>query len=191
MKSDEIYNEWQEFVKKHQKYLMSYEERWRNTLNIADNIITASNLRPSKHSKDPELKQIGIWLVSQAQTYTKKTKIMQFEHIRKEWQEFIEKHKKFFVGKDEEWDKLLADNRKYLIKNKKRASVGSSDKTIQKLGMQLSHQVTNVTNGILQKTQERYKKWLNFTEEFSEYFKDQKNEMTVIEPTKIIKDINY
>jgi len=47
------------------------------------------NKLPSKHDKDPEVKKLGEWILTQNKNYKNKTQIMSNEIIYNKWKNFI------------------------------------------------------------------------------------------------------
>ena len=105
MKDIDIYNKWTEFItdNKYKKYIdINLKELWYIKLEKIKNYIDKNNKIPSKHDKDQDIKQIGIWIGRQKQKYnidiTKCKEGMKDEEIYNKWTEFINniKYKKYF-----------------------------------------------------------------------------------------------
>jgi hypothetical protein len=99
MKNEEIRNKWVEFINDvRYKEFLSNEEVWRNNLEKVKDYIDRNGKRPSRSSKDVDIKRLGKWISHQITNYGKKQQIMKNEEIRNEWVEFIkdDRYKKAF-----------------------------------------------------------------------------------------------
>jgi hypothetical protein len=100
MQNDIIKEKWEEFINssKYNKYFISNEEGWYNTLEEIKKYIDENNKRPSSTDKDNNIKTLGIWISNQNKNYSKKKQIMKNDIIRINWEEFINdtKYKKHF-----------------------------------------------------------------------------------------------
>ena len=73
-----------------------YEEVWRSNLEKVKEYIDRNGKRPSKDSKDEDIKRLGIWFCNHIINYKKKKYIMKDENIRLEWQNLIESYPHLF-----------------------------------------------------------------------------------------------
>jgi len=101
---------WEIFINtdKYIDYFLSNEDRWINTLEKIKKYISEEEKLPTRYNKNFEIKQLGRWLSSQQQNYSKVKYIMIDQSIRKKWELFITKYKKYY---------LL--NKKHTVKNQK------------------------------------------------------------------------
>ncbi len=83
-------------IAEYQQYFISNEEQWINTLKQVSDYIDINDKRPSNCDKNPEIKQLGSWISMQLQNYANNEYIMKDPSVRKLWEEFIVKYKKFF-----------------------------------------------------------------------------------------------
>ena len=99
MKDESIKKAWVDFNTKYKQYFLSNNEVWFNKLKLVEDYIIKNNIRPSKRSTLSEIKQLGLWLQTQQQNYSKIEAIMKDETIRKLWENFINdsKFKKYFL----------------------------------------------------------------------------------------------
>jgi hypothetical protein len=164
MKDETIRKHWEDFIIKYKKYFLSNEEEWINNLKLVEDYIIKNNKRPSSHDKDIEIKKLGSWIGTQQQNYLKKEPIMKDETIRKHWEKFIEKYKKYFLSYEDEWLNNLKLVEDYIIKNNKRPSSSDKNKEIRILGKWISHQITNYKSkeNIKKNHLEIYNKWTEF-----------------------------
>ncbi len=88
---------WKEFVEKNKEYLKSDDEQWFDSLQKVKEFIIVNKRRPNKRTETE--KTLGYWLGSQIKTY--KTKSHGFKDpIRcKQWEEFLEEYKEYFIEK--------------------------------------------------------------------------------------------
>jgi hypothetical protein len=100
MKKKDIRNRWENFIneQKYNKYFITNEEEWENKLKIIKIFIDDNNKRPSSEDKNSEIKQLGKWLSTQQQSYSKNRYIMRENNIKQQWENFInsDKYKKYF-----------------------------------------------------------------------------------------------
>ncbi len=99
MKNDNVRIKWELFFNniKYNQYFLSNQERWINILEQIKTYISANEKLPTRYNKDIEIKQLGRWLSSQQQSYSKKENIMVDLSIRKKWELFVNEYKKYFL----------------------------------------------------------------------------------------------
>lgn len=98
MKNENIYEKWSVFINNYGKYFLSREDEWNLKFNNIKLYIDKYEKRPNKNDENIDIKNLGIWVSVQLQTYKTKIYIMKNENIRKKWKEFLndEKYKKYF-----------------------------------------------------------------------------------------------
>ena len=98
MKTKKIRTKWKKFVEEYEKYFMTNEKVWVNTLKEVKKYIDKYNKRPSAISKEQNIKKLGQWLSTQQNNYKNKNKVMSDKEIRNKWKKFIEnvKYRKYF-----------------------------------------------------------------------------------------------
>jgi hypothetical protein len=100
MKEDDIYNEWMEFIndEKYIKYFLDNKTDWRYKLEEIKKYIDKNNKRPSCKDINKEVKQLGLWLITQQKNSKIKKHIMKKYDIFIEWILFINnpKYSKYF-----------------------------------------------------------------------------------------------
>jgi superfamily II DNA or RNA helicase len=99
MKNNNVRNKWEIFYNNntYNKYFLTNEERWINILDTVKKYIYDEQKLPTRYNKNKEIKQIGRWLSSQQQSYSKNENIMVDLSIRKKWELFINEYKKYFL----------------------------------------------------------------------------------------------
>ena len=166
MSDPEIRNEWERFVEKHNEHFMSNADAWRNTLETVDEYIVANNKRPSSTDKNKDIKTLANWIQSQLKNYAKSEYIMSDPEIRKEWEQFVEKHKEHFMSNEAAWRQMLIKVDEYIVANNKRPSIGNSHKDIKKLATWINHQQhTYPKSEFIMSDPEIRKEWEVFTTE--------------------------
>lgn len=171
MTNKKIRKEWEEFAKEYKKYFSTYEETWRNRLNINKKYIIENKKKPSRYNKNSDIKKLGVWLSQQQINYSKKKRIMTNEKIRKEWKEFTEEYSEYFLINKEIWRNNFNNTKKYIEKNEKRPSCKDKNSHIKKLGDWLSQQQKNYSEKKRIMTNKKIRKeWEDFTKEYKKYF---------------------
>ena len=91
MKDEEIRKHWIAFITdiKYSFFFLYNEELWLHHLEECRNYIDINKKRPSKTSKDEDIKQLGSWLSNQKKNYDKNINIMKDKEICKHWISFI------------------------------------------------------------------------------------------------------
>ena len=96
MKDNNIKIKWEEFIDQYKEYMLNNEESWYNYLKKVKLYINENKCRPSKHSKDNNIKQLGMWIGNQQNNYNKNEQIMKDNNIRIKWEQFINEYKEYF-----------------------------------------------------------------------------------------------
>jgi superfamily II DNA or RNA helicase len=143
MKDTSIRLLYEEFLEQYQKYFMSYEETWKDTLEKIKKYIDENDKRPSSTDKNKEIKSLGSWLSDQQKNYKKKTRLMKDASIRILYEEFLEQYQKYTMSSEESWKDNLEKVKKYINENEKIPNKRDKDKETKFLGSWLSHQQTN------------------------------------------------
>ena len=144
-------------------------------LNEAKKYIDENNERPSRCSKDKNIKTLGIWINSQIQNYKKRQNNMKDENIYKKWNEFIndEKYKIYFQSQYEYFIINLCEVKKYIDENNKRPSQKNINNNIKQLGDWIQNQQINYIKKLgTMKDENIYKTWTEFTNHpnYKKYF---------------------
>ena len=175
MKNPEIKEIYEDFIEKYKELFQSNEEIWKQNLKKVEEYIKNTGIRPSHHSKDPEIKTLGGFLGTCKTKYEKQTKIMKIPEIRKLYENFIEKHKELFQSNEENWRQKLEKVEVYIRVNGNKPLTTSKDPEIKTLGQFLGHCKTNYEKQKnIMKDPEIKKLYENFIEKHKELF--QSNE---------------
>jgi hypothetical protein len=116
---------------------------WSEKLAIIEEYIEQHNELPSKHSKDTNIKSLGLWISNQKNNYKKIEQIMKNENIRKEWKSLIEKYPHLFLSNEEIWFENKNKVEEYIQQHNKLPSENSKDANIKSLGLWISNQKIN------------------------------------------------
>jgi hypothetical protein len=167
MKNEEIYNIWKNFINnnKYKGYFKSNEYKWFNMFNNVEKYINENNKRPSKHDKNNDTKNLGMWIGTQQQNYINKKKGMKNVKIYDKWTEFINnpEYEKYFKSNEELWNEKFKNVIEYIDSNNKKPSSGDKNKDIVQLSIWISSQYLNYKNKeYLMENDEIYKKWTEF-----------------------------
>jgi len=98
MKDINIKNAWESFIKnsKYAVYFSNNCDIWLITLNEVEKYISQYNDKPSNYDKHANVKKLGQWLRHQIENYKNNSNIMKDDTIKKKWEQFVTKHKKYF-----------------------------------------------------------------------------------------------
>jgi superfamily II DNA or RNA helicase len=176
MKLEEIYTLWTDFIQKYNKYFMTPNELWKQTLNKVKIYIDTNNKLP--YDKDKSIKSLGGWISKQKPKYdiniSKCKEGMNFEERHTLWTEFIEEYKEYFMTNEENWKQTLINVKNYIDTNSKLPSRSETNKTIKLLSVWISTQKTNYNEDIskskyIMNFEEIHTLWTEFVEEYKEY----------------------
>jgi ubiquinone/menaquinone biosynthesis C-methylase UbiE len=182
MQNESLRNKWEDFIEKHKTHFMANEEEWDINLQEADKYITQYNKRPSTHDKNMDIKRLSTWIGSQQRNYKNKDQIMQNDHIRHKWEDFIEKHKTHFMTNEEEWDIKLQEATIYIKDHNKRPSTRDKNKQNAILGKWVDHQKTNYKKIVnIMKNADVRKKWEDFIEKHKTHFMGDDDETSSLQ----------
>ena len=161
----------EESVKELKDYIVGIRQfrsiTWEEKLEMLNNIIIETGKLPSLCSKDPKIKQIGLWLSNQKQYYIKSKHLMKNPSIRKIWEDFTTKYSNLFLSNKESWRNRLSDIEGYILKNGKLPSSEDKDPKIKKMGQRISNQKQNyLKSKDIMKNQSIRKEWENFTKKY-------------------------
>ena len=153
------------------------EEKWFENLEECKKFMDGNKRRPSSHGE-----KLGYWLSHQVENYKYSKNIMKNnQEIKVRWVEFIEEYSEYFKSNEEKWYENLEKLRKYIDTNNKKPP-SNKNKLNDWLGQQLENHKYNKN---IMKNIEINKSWVEFIEEYSEYFKS--NEEIWIEKLNDVK----
>jgi hypothetical protein len=149
------------------------EEYWFEMLNNVKLYIDKNNMRPISSDKNPQIKQMGIWISNQIQNYKKNIGLIKIKKIKKYWEKFINDYRQYFLSNIEVWESKLSEVKEHINKNKSRPSTGNKDLNIERLANWISEQLQNYQKKTrIMSNSEIYNKWTEFINnpQYSEYF---------------------
>jgi len=171
MKKINIREQWEKFILEYKQYFILNEDEWKNNLTKIKDYILKFNKRPSEADSNEDISYLGKWISHQLLNFKKNIGIMKNNYIKKEWNEFINNYKKYFLSFDEIWKNKLLDLKKYINEYKKRPSPVDKNKEIQQLGSWINMQLYNYKNNKKNmKDLSIRKTWEEFIKEYIEYF---------------------
>lgn len=148
-----------------------HAENWQKNLDEVDKFIDDKKCRPSITTKNQNEKRLAWWLYGQLQNYKLQLYIMSQEYQRKKFEDFLKKHKKYFVSLDDKWYNTLNKCKEYIKINNMLPQKRDKNPDIKYLGKWLDHQKLHYkANAAFTKDAEKKKAWENFVEEHSNHF---------------------
>jgi hypothetical protein len=168
MKTNEIYNKWNEFINddKYREYFIS--KNWYNRFDELKKYMDENNKRPSySSSKNKDERKLGQWLQKQI-IYSQNRRssyIMKNDDIYNKWNQFIndDKYSRYFMSNEEKWKNILEKVKKYMDENNKRPSSSSKNKDEKELGKWVKNQIIysdSEERKNIMKDNKIYYKWL-------------------------------
>jgi superfamily II DNA or RNA helicase len=145
MKDEEIIKLWEEFIENYKEYFLTNNEIWKNNLNKCEKYIDENKKTPSSEDKNKEIKQLGLWLLTQKQKYVKKMEIMKDEGIIKLWEEFVENYKKYIKYKPLLKSTTIKPKEKILLQSSTSSSNPRKLSSYQELTKKMSIQNSSTT----------------------------------------------
>ena len=176
MKNNHIRIKWEQFIDDNKKYFLSTNEIWNNHLEKVKLYILENNSKPLNSNKDPNIKQLGVWISTQIYNYKHNKFIMKDNNIKIKWKQFINEHKKYFINNDEyysnekKWYDILEKVKLYINEYKCKPHKTNKDNYIRKLGLWIYTQIKNYKNNSqIMKNNNIKLTWEQFIDEYKEY----------------------
>lgn len=181
--NSKIYNDWKEFIEseKYNKFFIKNTnvDDWTNKLNNVKKYIDENKKRPNEKSKNVDESTNGKWLSDAIYNCKNDKYLFKNDDIKIIFKEFLNEYKEYIKididNPNEEWKKVLNDVKKFMEINKKRPSESSTESEEKRLAKWISRSIQNhkkIDDNM--KNQTIFSMWEQFTEEYSEYFKDDK-----------------
>ena len=172
MKDPERRRLWQDFIHRHSEYFRTNDEEFDNTFNLLDKWFITNKYRPNKRSSNPNEKYLAKWIGTQNTNYKKQRESMKTIERRTQWDNFITKHKEYFLTIDELWENNLRILEEWIIKNKRKPNKRSHNILEKTIGTWINQQNRNYN---IKKrsmyTIERRNIWIQFLEKYKNIFK--------------------
>jgi hypothetical protein len=170
MKYDNIRKIWDEFIGMNYVLFKSNEEVWYDKLNELKTYIENHNKLPYNSDKEDNIKSLARWVQTQKRNYIKKQKIMEFENIRKEWENILSQYRHLFMTREEFWRYKLKTLSEYIDKNEKLPSIRDIDDNVKLLAhFMYTQRQTYKSNTKIMKDPLIRKHWEDFTNIYSVY----------------------
>ena len=146
MSSPTIYSTWELFINNpiYSVYFLDNNTVWNNRLDDLKLYLDKNKKRPSENSKDPTIKFLGRWILSQMRNYKKKEQNMKDSTIYLTWETFINNplYSVYFLDNNTAWNNTFTELKAYLDTHKIRPSVDSKDPKTKSLGKWFWNQTT-------------------------------------------------
>nr|QBK89583.1 MAG: helicase [Pithovirus LCPAC001] len=164
---------WKEFKEDYSDHFLTNEEVWKTTLEKVKEYIKKNGKKPSKSSKDVDIKKLGYWISTQTKNYNNKHIVWNDPDIKKLWEKFQDDYSDYFLTNEGVWKTNLKKVKEYIDENKKRPSEHNKDVDIKKLGYWISNQLSNCNNkiGTVWNDPEIKELWVKFQDDYSDYFR--------------------
>jgi len=185
MKSDIIYQEWNNFINdaRYKKYFdLDNIRDWKIKLEEFKQFIDTNNSRPTRKTN----KELNKWIQHQITNSTKRENIMKINEVFTLWNEFINdaRYKKYFQSNEEDWKTKLEEVKQFINTNNSRPT----RKTNKELCGWIQTQITNSTKREnIMKINEVFTLWNEFINDarYKKYFdldniRDWKNKLEEI-----------
>ena len=171
MKEESIRIKWEDFMNTYSHLFMSKDEMWNDTLEKLRMYIETNDKLPSSTDKNKDIKQIGKWISTQKENYSKKECIMKQENIRNKWEGFVNTYSYLFMSNDEKWNDTLEKVKMYIETNNKLPSKEDKNKDIKQIGQWISTQKKNYSKQeYIMKEENIRNKWEDFISTYSHLF---------------------
>jgi len=159
--------QWEEFIEINKQYFTTLDDKWSKNLEISHKFININKRLPTQSITTE--KPLSMWLSQQKINYTTKSRGFDNNPERcKQWEEFIEKNKQYFITPDEIWNKNLEESKTFIDKEHR---LPSQHKESEKSsGCWISDQNKNYKKHGFKDNPERCKQWEEFIEKNKQYF---------------------
>lgn len=164
------YEEWNNFIKEYQPYLLSKKDLWFDALDKNKLFIDVNKKRPSSKSKDEYERRLGQWFSHELQNYKNNTGFMIDPERKQAFEDFLKNYKIYFITKKDIWYQRLHQTELFIDNFEKRPSDTSKDEYEKMLGNWLQSNLQNYkkNRGILKEKGPR-ESWNEFIHSYSKY----------------------
>jgi hypothetical protein len=150
---------------------------WFEKLELLKAYLDTYKKRPAQQDKDPNTKNLGLWIGTQQKNFVKREFIMSDESIYSTWNKFInsDDYKVYFLDNNTVWKQTLTELKQYINTYKIRPSQTSKDPNTKKLGSWIGTQQTNFAKRVFIMSDESiYSTWNKFinSDKYKVYFLD-------------------
>ena len=160
---------WKDFSEKY-KLSVSNEDKWYKNLLDVEQFIEKNKCKPKEKSKNKDEAVLGKWISKNKENYKNNLQIMKDPHIRKKFEEFIQKYNSHLLSKSDTWQQNLENVQKFIEENDKRPSSTSTDEHEKYIGIWLVSNLQNYKNSNKSMNDENQKKlWIEFYDKYKIY----------------------
>lgn len=182
MKIDNVKKLWKEFIDENEELFLTEEEIWDKQLEKVITYIKENRKGPTANKNNKEGYLLNKWIVHQFQNIENNKGIITNDNIKKKWDEFIEKYRKYigdrnFMSAEDIWKKNLEEIKDYIKKNDKLPPI----KDYEYLRSWISKQSQSYKNTEqIMKDPEIRKLWESFCKQYGGYFRKSSNISNVL-----------
>ena len=156
------------FIEKYHYLFKTSEEKFKDKLQEIEEYILLYNKLPSRTNKNNKYKKLSEWMHTQEQNYKKNQNIIKIGNVKQIWENFVKKHKKFFISCEEKWYITKNKLEEYIIFYNILPSQYDKNINIKQLSGWLSTQKNNYNKNLMKKNIKN--DWEKFVEKYKEYF---------------------
>ena len=106
---------WDNIKTKYPHLFICNEQKWKHTFKMIQQYVDNYHILPWNSVKEHtiEIKKLYNWWNDQNKNYKNKTQIMQYDNIRKIWEEFKDQYHELFMSNEEIWYTSLNKLKEY------------------------------------------------------------------------------
>jgi superfamily II DNA or RNA helicase len=165
MKIHCLKQKWINFKEEFKNIFMSQDEIWKNHIETVEKYIAKHNKLPLSTDKNKEIQKLATWISNQKDNYKFQQNIMLNEDIKQLWINFVEKHKRLFITREEQWIENLHKIDEYIKQHNKLPSKKDTNDDVKTLKIWIYTQKKNYPNmGIMRNNNDIMKLWESFIE---------------------------
>jgi len=133
MRKREIYDEWTKFMDEYKEYFLSNEEKFMMKLEELDKYVVDKQKMPTREDDDPKVVNLAQWIIYNDKNYKTKTNVMSIPKFYDIWTEVTLKYDKYITSLVRTWMVNFNKLKEYIIVNKRRPLITSTDENIRSL----------------------------------------------------------
>ena len=167
MKNQEIKKVYEDFIQEYKIYFLSNNDIWISNLEKLTNYISIHKKLPLTTDINNEIKYLAYWLIRQKKCYITNTGSMTNKIIKIKYEEFLQKHKTYFISNKDIWFSKLDILKNYIDINHKLPSRSNIDVNIKQIRQWFDDQNKSYTkNKNIMKNQDIRKAFEDFLQEY-------------------------
>lgn len=157
------------------------DKKWKENLENSYKYIKDNNKRPNKGDPLENIRLLGSWICHQIGNHKNNTGIMKTPEIKKEWEEFIEKNKQYFISYEESFEQTKMELEQFFILNNRPPSQNSKFKKDKRLEKWFGHKKDDYKNNTgIMKIPEVKKEWGEFIGQYKNILLSDKDKWRII-----------